>query len=239
MRKFLAMAMILAAAVLPLAAFTDSYADMVSDPLYLGFYGSIKNGLPEEEIEAAYHLFIDSEASPEEKARVEYQMVRYYMEHGNKEKGQEHLDNVEMQLALIPADVPAARRDIAEADKVAGIYYVHGGISNGLANSNAIKELYSKYPDEISVALSEAFRYLFTPPIAGGSSKKAMRILREINPSILSPPDLFSYYVAMAMVLSDQGEFEESDEYVDKALEIYSTDSSLDQVIRDNRRGRI
>ena len=239
MRKFLAMAMILAAAVLPLAAFTDSYADMVSDPLYLGFYGAIKNDLPESEVIAAYDGYIASGIAPEERVRAGYQIIRYFMDHGNKELALAHLAGIEEQFAAISADTPAVRRDIAEGDLIASAYYVHGGIGNGLKNSDKVKELYGKYPEEISVALNEVFRYLFTPPIAGGSSKKAMRILREMDPQSLSKPDLFSYYVAYGMALSDQDEFDESDAYLDMAQDIYTTDSAIDSTRRDNRRGRI
>lgn len=195
--------------------------------------------MPEDDVAKACQRFLASDAAPEEKIRAEYQVIRYYMERGNREKGQEHLERLEGFLGLIPEDAPAVRRDIAEGDRMAAVYYVHGGIGNGLANSGKIRELYGKYPEEISVVLNEAFRYLYTPPIAGGSSKKAMRILREINPETLSVPDLFSYYVAMAMVLSDQEDFDGSDEYVAKALGFYTADPGLEQVMRDNRRGRI
>ena len=64
-------------------------------------------------------------------------------------------------------------------------------------------------------------------------------ILREMDPQSLSKPDLFSYYVAYGMALSDQDEFDESDAYLDMAQDIYTTDSAIDSTRRDNRRGRI
>ncbi len=235
MRKLILIAM-LAFPALQLFAFYDSYADMNSDPLYLEFIADIKNNAAEDELLASYDAFISSDASAEEKSRAEYQMSRYYMDNNMKDKAASHLaKNGEYFDAITEEGV---RKDIAEADRLGAIYYVEGGIPNGMKNSDKTKELYAKYPDEVYIALNEAFRYIFTPPIAGGSSTKALRILRSMDPDSLSAPDRFSWYAGMGIALSDKEEYDESDSYLEKALSIYSYDPNIERAQKDNRRGR-
>ena len=54
----------------------------------------------------------------------------------------------------------------------------------------------------------------------------------------ISRLDTYSLLMAKAMALSKNKEWEESDEYLDRATSIYTFDTAIDDIRRDNRRGR-
>ena len=54
----------------------------------------------------------------------------------------------------------------------------------------------------------------------------------------LSKLDLFSFYSGKGMALSQRDEYDESDRYLDKAEDIYTGDPAIDDIRKDNRRGK-
>ena len=123
---------------------------------------------------------------------------------------------------------------------VAAEYYITGKMGTGMDSSKLMKELYKDFPDEYYTTIQEAFRLLYTPPIAGGSYRKALRLINDVekNQEGISKLEYYSMLVAKAMALSESDEFDESDDYLDEAESIYSFDNAIEDVRRDNRRGR-
>ena len=70
--------------------------------------------------------------------------------------------------------------------------------------------------------------------------RKALRLINDVekNQEGISKLEYYSMLVAKAMALSESDEFDESDDYLDEAESIYSFDNAIEDVRRDNRRGR-
>ena len=239
MRKLLTLGLCLLA-LLPLSAFTDSFASMNSNPLYLEFFSALKDKKSEEEVLASLEAYLESAGTVSEKARAEYQVARWYSEKDKDSKAKAHFNAAKEYYYQIPEEENGILKEVAHSDILAGEYLINGGISNGLATSNAVKELYKKWPDEYVIALCEAYRYLNTPPIAGGSVTKARKILDKVGKEAdgMAKPDLFSYYIARATVLTEQEDWDGSDEYIRKALELYSHDEMITDLQKKNKKGR-
>lgn len=239
MRKLITICLCLLA-LLNLHAFTDSFQEMNDNPLYLGFFSALKDNKGEEELVSALAQYRASAPTVSEQVRAEYQTARWYSERGKDGEAESHFNTAKALYYEIPAEEDGIFKEVAHSDILAGEYLINGGISNGLATSNAVKDLYKKYPDEYVIALCEAYRYLNTPAIAGGSVSKASKILGKIakEEDGLSKPDLFSYYIARATVCTANEDWDGSDAYIKKALGLYESDEMITDLQRENSRGR-
>ena len=225
-----------------LAAYTDSFHEMNSNEGYLELLSVIKNGGESADAEKAYDAYISSGIDDISASRAEYHMVRYYVDIGSDEMAKKHLEKEKAYYdSALSSGATELEKRVAEADYVSAEYYLTGKMGTGMESSKLMKNLYKDYPDEFYVAIQEAFRLLYTPPIAGGNTKKALRIINDVEADMegISKLDYYSLLVAKAMALSKTDEFEESDKYLDKAQSIYTFDRAVDDIRKDNRRGRI
>ena len=223
-----------------LCAYTDSFSTMNNDPLFLAMLDVVKNGGSPEDAEEAYAAYMAQDISETERSRAEYHMVRYYKDMGNDDMAWEHLGREQKAYESIDESTSEVERLTAQADMVSAEYYITGKMGTGMESSYLMKDLYNKYPDEFYTSIQEAFRLLYTPPIAGGSHKKALKIINAVEADMdgISRLDTYSLLMAKAMALSKSKEWEESDEYLDRATSIYTFDTAIDDIRRDNRRGR-
>lgn len=222
-----------------LYAYTDSFQEMQSSPLFLSLLSVIKNGGEVEEAEKAYQAYIESTDDPVALSRVEYHMVRYYMDSGMKDEAERHLLIEKDMMDKIPEDEEGVRKLATEVDATSSEYYVTGKLKAGMNNNKLVKEMYKNYPDEFYAAIQEGFRLLYAPPIAGGSSKKALRIFNDVeeNQTGISYLDHYSLLVGKAMALSETEKYEESNEYLEKAESIYSFDPAFEEIRDNNEKG--
>ncbi len=240
MRKAITILILIVFSLSGAAAYTDSFAAMQSSPLFLSLLYVVKNGGDEAEAEKAYQDYILSTSDPVALSRVEYHMVRYFMDKGMEENAETHLDRQLTMLEAIPSDTPDVQKLAAEVDATSSEYYVTGKLKVGMENNKLVKEMYKKFPDEFYAAIQEGFRLLYAPPIAGGSAKKALRIFNDVekNQEGISYLDHYSLTVGKAMALSKTGEHEESGEYLEKAERIYSFDPAFEEIRENNKEGR-
>ncbi|HIS13080.1 MAG TPA: hypothetical protein IAA76_00655 [Candidatus Ornithospirochaeta stercorigallinarum] len=241
MKRFLLSILCLLLLCSTAAAYTDSFSGMNNDEDYQALLDVIKNGGSAEAAENAYMKYISKNIDDISASRTEYQMVRYYVDTGNEEKAEEHLDKERSYYnAALSSDASELEIRTAEADLISAEYYLTGKMGTGMESSKLTKNLYKDYPNEFYIAIQEAFRLLYTPPIAGGNSKKALRIINDVesNAEGISRLDYYSMLVAKAMALSKTDEYDESDEYLDRAQEIYTFDNAVEDIRKNNRRGR-
>ena len=224
----------------PAYSYTDSFAQMQSDPLFLELLDAVKNGRSEDEAEAACSAYIASETNPVYLSRMEYHMVRYYMDMGNREMAEKHLEAELKYLEAIPESASEVEKLAAEVDATSSEYYVTKKLGKGMENNNLVKRMYKEFPDEFYAAIQEGFRMLYAPPIAGGSGKKALSIFSSVeeNQEGISYLDHYSMLVGKAMALSRTGSYDESDAYLDEAEKIFTFDEAIGETRRDNVKGR-
>lgn len=212
-----------------LLAYQDSFSYLWDDETYTALISALKNDRDEDEVLPLYEAFMASDAAQSDKSRIEYHMVRYYADRGDEEEAEAHLENEKRLLDGIPESESALARDLAELDKISADYYIGGKLSVGLDSSNKTKQLYKAYPDEYYVALTEAFRLLNTPGIAGGSSKKALELFEEIylEEDGMNPLDRFSLFSGLGMASYERKLYELSKDYFERAMEIYKADPAM------------
>lgn len=217
----------------PLFAFTDSFASKKNDTLYYDLIKNIKDNNPEEMTLASYEAFIAKEKNPVYITRMEYQMVRYYVDSGEVSKAEEHLSKCQASYAEITET--GVRKDIAELETVTAEYYIYEKMSTGMQTSNLTKQLYKNYPEEISVICYEANRYLYTPHIAGGSAKKALALFETLLPieDKLQTLDRFILFSGLGIASKERGQKADALKYLNTAIGIYSGDADLLKAIDD------
>lgn len=220
--------------------YTDSFAQMQSDPLFLSMLDAVKNGRSEAEAESAYDAYVAAEDDPVCLSRAEYHMVRYHQDMGNDFMARAHLEEEMRYLGLIGEEASEVEVLAAEVDATSSEYYVDHKLGVGMENSRLVKEMYRRFPDEFYAAIQEGFRLLYTPPIAGGSARKALRIFESVESDMegISRLDRYSLLVGKAMALSELGRYDESDAYLDKAEEIYTFDPAAAETRAENARNR-
>lgn len=240
MRRTLLTMMLIATLLMPLSAFTDSFASTAADPAYMALIDAVKDAEDEETVTALYDQYIASDITMTERSRIEYHMARYFKDMDNEDKARHHVELEQAYLAEIPEEEGELQRRVAEMEAVSADYYVNGGLGKGMESSSLTKELYKDYPDEYYVALQEAFRLVYTPPIAGGSPSKALRLFNAIEKEAdgLSKLDRFSLLAGKGIALAERGEYDESEEYLDEAESIYHGDPAIEAARRDNARTR-
>lgn len=240
MRRTLLTILLMTALLMTLAAFTDSFASTAADPAFMALIDAIKNAEDEAAVTDLYEQYIATDITMTERSRIEYHMARYFKDMGAEEKARHHVDLEKAYLDQIPEEEGELQRRVAEMEAVSADYYVNGGLGKGMESSSLTKELYKDYPDEYYVALQEAFRLVYTPPIAGGSPAKALRIFSAIEEESegMSKLDRFSLLAGKGIALAERDEYDESEKYLDEAESIYGGDPAIEAARRDNARTR-
>ena len=211
-----------------LFSYTDSYAEYNRNSEWQALMKAIKDNDGKAEVESLYRKYLSGDLTPEEKARAEYNMVRYLVDNDYKDEAEEHL-----ALDKAAVDEMDGRSDvlalISRADYSSAEYYISKDMFKGMENSSLTKELYSSYPDEIYVVLMNAWRLIYTPQIAGGSNKNA---IKELLPLLderdkMSQADLFSLYGALATAYYNRKDYSSAKEYLALALDIYHGEPTI------------
>ncbi len=228
MKKILLIFSILIFSTSLLFSYTDSYSEYNQNSEWQALMKAIKDNDGKSEVESLYRKYLTGNLTAEEKARAEYNMVRYLVDNGHKDEAEEHL---ELDRAAI--DEMEGRDDvlalISRADYSSAEYYISKDMFKGMENSSLTKELYSSYPDEIYVVLMNAWRLIYTPQIAGGSNKNA---IKELLPLLgerekMSQSDLFSLYGALATAYYNRKDYSSAKEYLALALDIYHGEPTI------------
>lgn len=228
MKKILIILSLLLFSSFLLFSYTDSYSTYNSNPQWQAFIKAIKNNNEKGEVESLYSKYLSENLTAEEKARAEYNMVRYLVDNDHKKEAEEH-------LALEKASVSdMEERDdvlalISRADYSSAEYYISKDMFKGMENSSLTKELYSSHPEEIYVTLMNAWRLIYTPQIAGGSNKNAIKLLLPLleEKEKMSQQDLYSLYGALATASYNRKDYSQAKEYLALALDIYSGEPTI------------
>lgn len=103
-------------------------------------------------------------------------------------------------------------------------------MSAGLKLTEVLKEYYEKWKDkEVYAILTEAWRYINTPNIAGGSNKKALEIFDELLPyeDSLTTEFRFSLYKGYITANYNKKNWKEAYDYCLKANELFPYEPEL------------
>ena len=235
MKKTLIAFLLFFTAVSAVSAYTDSYFYLWETEEYPALIKSIKNNEDEQTVLKDYEAFMNAGFSAADKSRMEYNMVRYYMDNGNNSESEKHLTlekNFYSEIGTTEGDM---QKRIAELDMLSAEYYVEKKLNKGLGSSNLTKELYKQYPDEYYIALTEAFRLLNTPHIAGGSPKRALELFEKIEKesSGMNDLDRYSLYSGLGMSSYERKKYSNSRKYFDMACKIYKSDVAMDEYLED------
>ncbi len=227
MKKKLLLFVLLFSITAALFAYTDSYS-IYSNSEWDALYRAIKENRSPSEVESVYNKYTSTELSYVEIARAEYNMVRYYMDNDEKDKAKEHFEIEENAVAELEND-ESVLGDISRADLKSSDYYISGDMFTGMENSSMTKKLYENYPDEVYVVITNAWRLIYTPQIAGGSNKNAIKILTPLLEivSTLSEENKYSLYGALAYASYNRHDYTEAKEFLTEALNIYNGEKTL------------
>lgn len=211
-----------------LFAYVDSYAVYDNNLDWGALYKVIKDNKSESEVESFYDKYISEDLSLYEKARAEYNMVRYYMDRENKAKAQEHYKKQEAAVKELDSD-NSVLAEISKSELTSSAYYISHDIFTGMSNSSKLKKLYNEYSDEVYLVLNNAWRLIYTPGIAGGSSKKAIKILLPLLDisAELSTENRYSLYGALATAWYNEHDYSQAEEYLREALALYNGEVTL------------
>ena len=211
------------------AAYHDSYAYRWENPNYENLMDSLKRNEPVETVKANYDAYMQDDIPDHEKSLMELHMVRYYMDRGMQEEAEVHY-NREKEL-YDNASFPSEKDQmIAEFDLLSDEYYIWlNSMGAGLSSSNIGKELFKMDPYEYRIAVSEGFRLLSTPHIAGGSPKRGLKLFREILEEVdgMNKLDRYSLYSGLGMSAYTRKEYDASREYFQEAVKIYPADPAM------------
>ena len=227
MKKKLLLFVLLISITAVLSAYTDSYS-VYSNSQWDALYRAIKENRSQNEVESIYDKYISVELSDVEIARAEYNMVRYYMDIDEKDKAKEHFQLEEDAVARLEDDENVLC-DISRSDLKSSDYYISGDMFTGMENGSMTKKLYEKYPDEVYVVITNAWRLIYTPQIAGGSNKNALKILTPLLEivSTLSQENRYSLYGALAYASYNRHDYAEAKEFLTEALNIYNGEKTI------------
>lgn len=227
MRKRLLITIILLSLALTLGAYTDSYSIYESNSLWGDLFRAVKENRGSNEVESIYTQYTASPLTDVEKARAEYNMVRYYMDNGNRSKAEEHYGREKAAVEGLDGD--SVLEEISRADLVSADYYITGDMFTGMDNASKTKKLYEDHPDEIYIVINNAWRLIYTPQIAGGSNKNAIKILTPLlgEVSDMSEENRYSLYGALATASYNRHDYVEAKEYLKEALNIYYGETAL------------
>lgn len=221
-----------------LFAYTDNYYSTSTDPLYVELLSAIKNGEKESVILSAYNNYLSSDATEVEKARVENHLARYYKDKKKKTIAKEHIALMREEInAIDKTTISDFDAQVLEVEYLSAKFYVEKKMSDGLENSNLTKKLREQYPDDVFVIMTDCWRLIYTPGIAGGSPKRAIRELEALLDGYkdqLAPLDEYSIYCALAIANNMRGDYLRSDEYFNLAFKFYSKEAEVVSAYKEN-----
>lgn len=228
MRRFLLALIIFLLSLSALFAYTDSFSLYNQNSDWKSFFRAIKDDRGKGEVESLYEKYVSSSIDDIEKARAEYNMIRYLVDSGYKEEAEEHLENQRI-IAESMEDREDYLAQVTKLDYISSRYYVTKELFLGMENSNLTKKIYSEYPDEVSIVITNAWRLIYTPQIAGGSNKNAIKILLPLLDEIekISEEDLYSIYGALATAYYNRKDYVAAKEYLAEALDIFSGEKTI------------
>ncbi len=211
-----------------LFSYTDSYAEYNDNLEWQAFIRAVKCNDSVSEVESLYRKYLSGNLSAEERARAEYNMVRYLVDNDRKDEAEKHLE-----LDKAAVDEMEGRSDIlaliSRTDYSSASYYISKDMFKGMENSSMTKELYASHSDEIYVVLMNAWRLIYTPQIAGGSNKNAIKELLPLleERTKMSESDLYSLYGALATAYYNRKDYSSAKEYLALALDIYHGEPTI------------
>lgn len=226
-RTFILAALILLASISPLFAFTDSFYDNWEKDDYKALIRAIKDNESEDTVMALYDTYVAGEDDPVDLTRIEYQMVRYLVDNGDKTKAEEHFATCQQKYSQIAEE--GVRKDVAELEMISADYYIYGKMGTGMDTSSKTKKLYKSYPDEVTVVLLEANRLLYSPHIAGGSPKRSLALFETLLPmeAQLQEIDRFALFAGLGLAAKERNRDSEAKDYLTTAINIFSGDKVL------------
>ena len=234
MKKLILLLFVFVISLAPVFSITDSLKKFDTES-WLGLEEAIKSNKERSVVDPLYSSFIISDVSNFEKARAEYLYSRYLVDNGYKDEAKEHLeiektfmdgmDESDEILSLI------ARIDYTSAKT----YIIKDYLSTGLENSSLSKEAVKKYPDEAYFIVTNGWRLIYTPQIAGGSNKNAIKVLEPLLnvTDELSVSNRYSAYGALATAHFNRKNYEESNQYLSLAFDIYYGEPPLLELKKD------
>ena len=220
MKKFFVLFLVLIFA-LPLFSVTDSLKKF-DIPSWLSLEEATKCNMDKDVVEPLYLSFVSSNVSMFEKARAEYLYSRYLVDRGEKEEAKKHLEEEKKYMDLMD-DKDEVLSLMAKIDYTSAKTYISRDLSSGLENSNLTKEAVKKYPEEAYFIITDGWRLIYTPQIAGGSNKNAINKVEKVLQALdkLSVSNTYSAYGALATAHYNRKNYKESMDYLSKAFDIY------------------
>ena len=186
-------------------------------------------------VDPFYYSFIESNVTDFEKARAEYLYGRYLADNDYEDEAKKHLEYNKKYLDAMDKSNEILNL-IARIDYSSAKTYISKDyLGSGLENSNLTKEAIKKYPDEAYFIITNGWRLIYSPQIAGGSNKNAIKglepLLKEIDG--LSISNRYSLYGALATAHFNRKNYNESREYLSLAFDIYYGEPPLLELERD------
>jgi len=236
MKKTLTLMLLLFAVFLSTAAaYTDSFAATNSNPLFNELITALKNEEKEDIVLPLYDKYISSSITNVERSRIEYHMARYYKDTKQKDKAKTHVELEADYMNKIEDTATDLEKLVAEVDYTSARYYVTRELSIGMENSNLSKKLYAEYPNEFYAALTECWRLIYTPAIAGGSYRKAVKLLLDIekNKEGISYLEEAGLYSALGYASYMRDEYNDAERYLNKAKTFYKKDPLVLETMKE------
>ncbi|MBO5770815.1 MAG: hypothetical protein J6R23_06145 [Spirochaetales bacterium] len=235
-RKFFALTSLITALCLPLFAYTDSFRATTVDPDFIRLITLIRNDESENKVIEAHQVYVSSGITDVERCRAEGLLARFYKDQNNKNEANKHISNMKSLFNSL-TNISELEKLVCETELTSADFYVNRNLGVGMDNSNLSKKLYSKYPDEIFSAFTEAWRLIFTPAIAGGSPKKALAILDQLTKEYgdkLTDIDRYTLLCAYAIAYNARGDYKKADSYFTEAFTYFKGEESVLEVYREN-----
>ena len=231
MKKLLTLLILLLITTTSVFAFTDSFNYLKDNESYNTLLKAIKDSDGLTEVQTYYDIFVEANPKPVDLARMQYHLVRYYVDTDNKGLAQKHLD---LGYEITSSLTDTLAHDLAYTEMVSADYYLTGKTGTGMESSSLTKALYKQFPDEVAVFLLEANRTLYSPHIAGGSPKRAIEYFHRLENSGLNllPVDQFSLDAGLGVGYSKRNKDTEAKAYLLKAVNLFSGDNSLWKILR-------
>jgi tetratricopeptide (TPR) repeat protein len=235
-KKIFVAALFLLALAMPLFAYTDTFKSTTEDPEYVALITALKNGEDESTVLGAYNAYLDSDISPVERCRVEYHMARYYKDKNNKSEGKAHIETMKRLYDELLSSITPFERLVCETELTSAEYYVTRKLSVGMDNSDLAKKLYKEYPEEVFAIMNEVWRLIYTPAIAGGSTKKALNLLDDLTTGYneLADIDRYSILCAYAIAYNARGDYKKANEYFEEAFKYFVAEADVVETYKSN-----
>lgn len=204
-------------------AVKDSAKDLLTARNWDSFSKAAKCCEDEKTVLSEYEALV-RDASDVDVFVATYRLVKYYADLNDSAKALVNYEKMASVYERLPS-ADAFLYDSASLQLANAEYLAKGGTSRGLKNLNIAHDLYRKYPDEVMIICAEAWRYLSTPALLGGSASKALSVVSVLDPYVesLTQFNLYDYYIIKATAYNMMKNFSESRSYVALAQSVYPT----------------